>query len=302
MVTVSVILPTYNRAHVVSRAIRSVLEQTYEDFELIVVDDGSTDSTEEVVRSFDDRRIRYIRHKQNKGRSAARNTGIKIAKGEYIAFQDSDDEWLPEKLEEQMEVFKTSSPQVGVVYTGFYLFYDDKKIYIPSANVKTKDGNIYDELLKGNFVGTPAAVVRAECLKKVGMFDESLHCLEDWELFIRISKEYIFKYIDKALVNAFRSPNSILLDPDACATAMMLIMEKHIYPLGDQRRLAEMQYSIGNYLFKSEKICEGRARLLCAWKLDPLNIKYFLAYLASLLGKNGYVTIVRLKRLLLSVR
>lgn len=97
--TVSVVIPTYNRAHLVGRAIQSVLNQTYQDFEIIVVDDGSTDNTEEVVKSFNDPRIRYIRHDQNRGGSAARNTGIKMARGEYIAFQDSDDEWLPEKLE-----------------------------------------------------------------------------------------------------------------------------------------------------------------------------------------------------------
>jgi len=90
--TVSVIIPTYNRAHTIGRAIKSVLNQTYQDFEIIVVDDGSTDNTEEVVKSFRDKRIRYIQHKKNKGAAAARNTGIKSAKGKYIAFQDSDDD------------------------------------------------------------------------------------------------------------------------------------------------------------------------------------------------------------------
>ena len=110
---VSVIIPTYNRAHLVGRAIRSVLNQTYQDFEIIVVDDGSTDNTEEVVKSFNDPRIRYIRHEKNRGGSAACNTGIRAARGEYIAFQDSDDEWLPEKLEKQMQVFENTPTGVG---------------------------------------------------------------------------------------------------------------------------------------------------------------------------------------------
>ncbi len=95
---VSVIIPTYNRAHVLGRAIRSVLDQTYQDFELIVVDDGSSDHTGEVVATFADPRIHYLRHEKNRGAAAARNTAIKTAQGEYIASLDSHDEWLPEKL------------------------------------------------------------------------------------------------------------------------------------------------------------------------------------------------------------
>ena len=111
MAAVSVIITTYNRAHLVGKAIKSVLNQTFQDFELIVVDDGSTDNTEEVINSFNDTRIRYIRHKINKGGNAARNTGLRNSKGEYIAFLDSDDEWLPEKLERQLEVFKKSQDE-----------------------------------------------------------------------------------------------------------------------------------------------------------------------------------------------
>ncbi len=112
--TVSVIIPTYNRANLVSRAIKSVLNQTYQDFEIIVVDDCSEDNTEEIVKSFNDSRIRYIKHKKNKGGSAARNTGIKRARGKYIAFLDDDDEWLPSKLEKQIMLFEKLSKHYGV--------------------------------------------------------------------------------------------------------------------------------------------------------------------------------------------
>lgn len=114
---VSVIIPTYNRAHLIGRAIKSVLNQTYKDFEIIIVDDGSTDKTEEVVKDFKDERVRYIRREKNKGGSAARNTGIKAARGEYIAFQDSDDEWLPEKLEKQMKAFEAMAMAKPVIAT-----------------------------------------------------------------------------------------------------------------------------------------------------------------------------------------
>ena len=97
-ITVSAIIPTYNRANIVIRAIQSVLNQTYQNFELLVIDDGSQDNTEEIVTGIHDNRIKYIRHEKNKGVAAARNTGIEAAKGEFIAFLDSDDEWLPNKL------------------------------------------------------------------------------------------------------------------------------------------------------------------------------------------------------------
>ena len=163
---VSVIIPTYNRAHLVGRAIRSVLNQTYQDFEIIVVDDGSTDNTEEVVKSFNDPRIRYIRHEENKGAAAARNTGIKAAKGKFIAFQDSDDEWLPKKLEKQMEAFDNASPKVGVVYTGFWSIEGNVKRYSLNKEIVHKEGDIHSQILQGNFIGTPAAVVKKACFKK----------------------------------------------------------------------------------------------------------------------------------------
>jgi glycosyltransferase involved in cell wall biosynthesis len=119
MPKVSVIIPTYNRAGLLKRAIQSVLNQIYQDFEIIIVDDASTDNTENVIESFKEHRIRYIKHESNKGAAVARNTGIKFANENYIAFQDSDDEWLPEKLEKQMEIIEHASPRVGVVYTGY---------------------------------------------------------------------------------------------------------------------------------------------------------------------------------------
>ena len=125
---VSVIIPTYNRAHLIDKAIKSVLNQTYQDFEIIVVDDGSTDNTNEVLKNFTDSRIHYIFHTSNLGVSAARNTGIKTSQGEYIALLDSDDDWLPEKLDKQVDVLQNESSEVGkdiypkktVIFTRIY--------------------------------------------------------------------------------------------------------------------------------------------------------------------------------------
>ena len=137
--TVSVIIPIYNRAHTIDRAILSVLNQIYKSFEIIVVDDCSTDNTREVIEKFGDKRIRYIRKKSNKG-AAARNTGIKAVRGEYIAFLDSDDKWLPNKLDEQIKVLKVTSPKVGVVYTETQRLMRGQEFFIPNPKIDKKDG------------------------------------------------------------------------------------------------------------------------------------------------------------------
>ena len=115
---VSVVIPTFNRAHLIMRALQSVLTQTFTAWETIVVDDGSTDDTETVVLSLGDSRIRYCRQPENRGPAAARNRGMREAKGEFIAFLDSDDEWFPDKLELQVARFRELPETVGLIYTG----------------------------------------------------------------------------------------------------------------------------------------------------------------------------------------
>lgn len=173
--TVSAIIPTYNRAHLVGRAIKSALAQTWQDLELIIVDDGSNDNTESLVNSFDDPRIRYIRHNVNRGVAAARNTGIKAAKGEYLAFLDSDDEWMTDKLERQLNVFKTSDlPHLGAVTCGLVHMDDGDdqgRPVIPRAR-----GWIFEKLLgrEIRISFTPTFLVRHNPESPLALFDESL--------------------------------------------------------------------------------------------------------------------------------
>ena len=122
---VSVVIPSYNRAHLVKRAIDSVLNQTYREFEVIVVDDASTDGTAEIVKGLADQRVRYVKHQANRGVSESRNTGIKAAKGHLIGFLDSDDEWLPHKLRKQIDRFNELPSDTGVVY-GACLMVDEE--------------------------------------------------------------------------------------------------------------------------------------------------------------------------------
>jgi len=289
--TVSVIIPTYNRAHLIGRAIQSVLNQTYQDFEIIIVDDGSTDNTEEVIKEYQeqDKRIRYIRHEKNKGGSAARNTGIKLTRGEYIAFQDSDDEWLPEKLEKQMKVFENPPPKVGVVYTGFWRIENNKKIYIPFSWVKQKEGNIHKELLKGNFVTTQSIVARKECFKKAGMFDEKLPRFQDWELVIRLSKYYDFKCIDEPLLISYYTLDSISANNEGYIKALKLILSKHFNDFAEDRKLLSKHYfSIGVNLCLNNNFKEGRNYLIKAMKTYPFNIKCLLVTFLSYFSQSVY--------------
>jgi len=293
MPTVSVVIPTYNRAHLVGRAIKSVLNQTYQKFEIIIVDDGSTDKTEEIIKTFKDERVRYIRNEKNKGASAARNIGIKVARGEYIAFQDSDDEWLPEKLEKQMKVFEITPEKVGVVYTGFWRVKNNKKIYTPSNKITKKEGYIHKEIIRNNFVTTQAVIIKKKCFKKVGMFDERLPRLQDWELWIRISKFYEFKCVDEPLVISYHTPNCISENKDAHIKAFELILEKHFLEIRRNRKLlAHYQYLIGNLLCRIGNMAQGRSYLFGAIKSYPLNIKCLIVTFVSLLGKSAYANIV----------
>jgi glycosyltransferase involved in cell wall biosynthesis len=224
---VSVIIPTYNRAHTIGRALRSVLNQTYRNLEVIVVDDGSTDGTRSVVESFDDGRVRYIRSESNLGATVSRNLGIKSAKADFIAFQDSDDEWLSEKLEKQMAVFAQADSNVGVVYSGFFRVENNKATYYPSNAVMKKSGNVLVSLLRGNFVTTQAAVVRRECFLTSGMFDEDLPRFQDWELVIRLAKRYAFICVDEPLLLAYYSPVSITASRHNLPVALRMVLRKH---------------------------------------------------------------------------
>ena len=142
--TVSAIILTYNRANLIEKAIKSVLKQTYQDFEIIVVDDGSTDNTGEIIRGFKDKRVKYIKkYKENKGSSVARNIGIKVARGKYIALLDSDDEWLPEKLDKQIKILQDGSPELGVVYSNSYYIDENGKNMNKLPNSKKVEGYIY---------------------------------------------------------------------------------------------------------------------------------------------------------------
>lgn len=283
---VSVILPTYNRAHTLLRAVNSVLNQTYKNLELIIVDDCSIDNTEEVVKNIKDERIIYIRQACNKGAPVARNLGIKLAKGDYIAFQDSDDEWMVEKLEKQMKAFSRASLKTGVVYTGFWRIEKEKKVYIPNIRIGKKEVDIHNKLLKGNFVTTQVAVVKKECFENLGGFDERLPRFQDWELWIRISRHYKFFFIDEALSIAYLQKDSISTSVDALETALNLIEGKHAKEFIGQgiNPLSDKYCWLARLLMKEGKFSDARRNLYKAISLYHYNLKAWVVFLFLLFG------------------
>lgn len=202
---ISVIIPTYNRSNTIKRSIVSVLEQTIKDIEVIIVDDGSSDNTQEVVESIQDDRIRYVKLLKNSGACAARNHGIEISRGEYIAFQDSDDEWLPEKLEKQICVIKELNADVCFCLKRRISLDGSKKDVVFK---KYSEGIVpYHKLLSGS-ISTQTIVAKSEVFKNI-RFDPNVKRGQDYEWAIRAGKKYIFALIQEALVNQYIQSDSI---------------------------------------------------------------------------------------------
>lgn len=199
--TVSVIIPTYNCAKYICETIDSVLSQTYKDFEIIVVDDGSTDNTKEVLKPYMEK-IRYI-YQKNGGRSSARNTGIKTARGRYVAFLDSDDLWIPGKLAKQVNILE-SNENIDFLFGDKQRFSDDGRIITSSMFVKRGyDENFfgdslyvrdaYKKLLQGSFIPTGTVIMKRECFDRSGLFDEAIYA-EDFEFWLRTALFNNFAY------------------------------------------------------------------------------------------------------------
>ena len=203
---VSVIIPVFNRPEAVRRAIDSVLTQTCQDFEIIVVDDASTDATPAVVAAFTDPRVRLFRHERNRGGSAARNTGIRASSAPYVAFLDSDDEWLPTKLERQLAVFEGATDEVGLVYAGVERVYEDGVV---SRDVPRSGQNLTRTLLLENVIGeTSVGMVRRSVLDQTGVFDESLPSCQDLDLWLRICERFHAVPVSEVLVRTSKGSDS----------------------------------------------------------------------------------------------
>ncbi|MBN1625471.1 MAG: glycosyltransferase family 2 protein [Deltaproteobacteria bacterium] len=197
MTEVSVIIPTFNRAQKVARAISSVLGQTFRDFDVIVIDDGSTDETTVALEGFKDN-ITLIRHPENMGVSAARNSGIRASQSPFIAFLDSDDYWLPEKLETQMQFFREHTEAVACQPEEIWVR-NGRRVNPWRKHIKPS-GDIFKSSLKLCVVSPSAVMLRRGIFDEAGLFDEDLPVCEDYDLWLRISCRYPIHLINKYML------------------------------------------------------------------------------------------------------
>jgi glycosyltransferase involved in cell wall biosynthesis len=214
MPTVSVIIHTYNNEKFIGETIESVLNQTYKDYEIIVVDDGSVDGTRDALLPYM-QKIRY-HYKENGGIASAKNAGIRLSKAEFIAFLDHDDLWVRDKLKLQMECFN-KNPHAGLVYSKYTSFRDDKELRTKPE--KGYSGWIFKELLSKSFIQTSTVIVKRECLDTVGPYDETFVLGDEYDMFLRISKRFQCGFIDKGLTryrvhDTNASKNDFLFDKE----------------------------------------------------------------------------------------
>jgi glycosyltransferase involved in cell wall biosynthesis len=285
---VSVVIPTCNRAELLRCAISSVLSQTWQDFELLVVDDASSDATPQAVRDFPDPRIHYIRHDERKGGSAARNTGIDCARGQYVAFLDDDDEWLPVKLEKQIKLFEGSPTSLGLVYTGYWIIERENGKVIQQTT-PVKRGDLSQEIFVRNWVGgTSSVAIRKACFETVGGFDPALPSFQDYDMWIRLAQRFELAFVAEPLLKYHLHERKIWTNLEALKCGMDILLEKHGQSLPLQRNLARYYLSVGaRFCFQGE-VQKGRKSLSRAIRLNPFEIRSYAYFLFSLLGAKGF--------------
>lgn len=220
---ISVVIPTFNRGNTIAGAVKSVLTQTYSELEVIVVDDCSTDDTELVLSKINDSRLKYIKLLENKGANFARNKGIDVSKGQYIAFQDSDDIWKKDKLQKQYSFMKQGAYDVS--FTSMMQHHKQKNIKFPKINDKQKR-NLLNRVLYGNIMSTQTIMAKKSILRKE-KFDPTIERFQDWDLAIRLLQNYEVGFLDESLVDVFISEDSISKSNEKAIRSLEKIMSKY---------------------------------------------------------------------------
>ncbi|MEW6620095.1 MAG: glycosyltransferase, partial [bacterium] len=284
MATISIIIPTYNAENFLPQAINSVVEQTYQDIEIIVVDDGSTDNTKRIIEPFMDK-IYYI-YKDNGGSASARNVGIKSAKGEYIAFLDADDIWLPQKLELQINLFRQCQ-EIDWIHTNLMLIDESGNIIGVRRVSDTLSGNIFKTLFMENWVLTSSVMVKKDCFKMIGMFDEALSRTEDYDFWLRLAHHYKCGYLEQPLVKYRIHPTQKIKKIDRLFFDEKAIIEKTIQNFPEiagksKLRYGKLYFTWGRRYFEIGELQNAKKKFKIALTYQPLNPKYIIYYLSCL--------------------
>ncbi len=283
---VAVVIPTYNCAQYLARALASAAAQTYQDFQLVVIDDGSTDNTEEIAGKFPC----VFEKQRHAGQAAARNRGISISSSPYVAFLDADDAWLPQKLEKQI-AFLESHPDVSLVCCDCA---DGGSEPVARSELCVPQYPRFEHLARECFIFTPTVVVRRECLDECGGFNESLKVSEDFNLWLKIASRRKVTFMRDTLAVRYKRDGSLSLttEPDvACAQGIAALEDvirscpqfSRAQRQAVNRELAIRYYIYGSFLLSAGQVRKSRPNLLAAWRRQPRNWRAFAKYCTSFL-------------------
>jgi len=282
--TVSVIIPAFNRCNTLRASVESVLRQTFSDFELVIVDDGSSDNTFEVASGFDDPRIRVVQNPQNRGAAAARNAGVAHSRAAWIAFQDSDDEWLPTKLERQLARLRECDTATIAAYCGLLRLEEAVSPgmrpsirYVPDWSYGAVEGSLLPTLLRTSLISTQTLLVRRDIFDSIGGFDSRMKVLEDWDFALSLCQRGMVCLVDEPLVLQRLSSNSLTRQTGTWADAQIMVVQKHDALFAAHPTILSFHYNIiAGGLRRLGKIHEASRFLQRALALDPINLKLWL--------------------------
>lgn len=286
---VSIVIPTYNHKRFVWQTVDSCLAQTYPNCEIIVIDDGSTDGTGEMLKNRYGDRIRYV-YQENGGLPVARNAGTRAARGELIHYCDADDQLLPTKVERCAQLL-IHQPDVTLVYTHCEYVEEDGKTIIPRPRPDLPSGNIFCELLtgpQGNFVPQCTPLVRKQAVVEAGGFNEQLRAAEDWDLWLRLASQHQFAFIDEPLALYRVLPGSMHTDPLRMAQARLTVIQRARHYPGREQCLDDMAYDrleagrhhrLAVVLWEKDRRAEARQELREAIRLIPSQARTRRLYL-----------------------
>ena len=248
---ISVVIPTYNRAGTITRCLNSVLKQTYNNIEVIVVDDCSSDNTKEIVNSFSDSRLKYICLDKNSGACVARNVGVSNAKGKIIAFQDSDDTWSKNKLELQCkELFKHNA---DILFCGMERMDEENNRMMDTFPSCISKGFVeYDAFLPGNLMSTQTMIGYRECFEN-NPFDSEMPRFQDWELALRLAQKYKIYYDGQILVQAYLQKDSITKSHPKTVVGLLRILDDNLNAYYNHPKI---YYDLCGWLAKEQVLCE----------------------------------------------
>ncbi len=294
-VKISIIMPTYNYGHFIGESIQSVLAQTYQNWELIVIDNYSDDNTEEVVSSFDDPRIHYLKFRNNGVIAASRNEGIRQATGQYVGLLDSDDLWAENKLELVVQYLHAHPETVLLHHRKSSL--RDGKIYhhlpFSKSKLRKREGRIYESLLQENIIAALTVVVKKEILDEVGCFNESkvLKGAEDWDCWLRIARKYRIDFINESLALYREHEAAFSRNIETWIACNRDVISRHVLN-GEEiskqtraRSLAIHHVNVASLYVLAGQYRRGLAEWVKSISIGPFNPRIYIIFIKMVLRK-----------------